>query len=331
MAKKTIVIITDAWYPQVNGVVTTYENIIKELPSEYQVRVISPDMFTNFKNPLYKEISISLCTKNKMRKILKQIVKENDICYFHLATEGVLGFQAKRVLEEAGTLYTTAYHTKFPEFIKALYGIPTCFTRWYFDWFHRNSKCVMMSSKSVASQYPRWNCKVLQKGYDSHFTFSSPKNHTPILLYVGRVSKEKGVEDFCKIHPLRDVVKIVVGDGPIKKKLRKKYPDVHFVGYKFGKELAEYYQNADVLVFPSRNDTYGIVILEAMACGTPVAAYPVDGAKDQIKYCCNGDMDNNLTLAAMRCLTLSRLDTASSVYSITWKNSANQFIKYIEG
>lgn len=334
MAKKTIVIVTDAWYPQVNGVVTTYENIIKELPSEYQVKVVSPDMFTNFKNPLYKEISISLCSKKMMAKILKQLVKDNEVCYFHLATEGVLGFQAKRVLDEAGTRYTTAYHTKFPEFIKALYGIPMFMTSWYFHWFHKDSNCVMMSSESVSRYHScrdKWTCKVLQKGYDPHFQLSHPKNKVPILLYVGRVSKEKNVEEFCKIHPLVDVVKIVVGDGPIKKKLKKKYPDVHFVGYKFGKELAEYYQNADVLVFPSKNDTFGIVILEAMACGTPVAAYNVDGAKDQIIDSINGCLDTSLTRAALYCLQIDRTSTRKTVDMITWKNSANQFIKYIEG
>jgi glycosyltransferase involved in cell wall biosynthesis len=328
---KTIVLITDAWQPQVNGVVTTYENIINELSPEYQVKIVSPEQFKNFKTPFYKEIKMSICSKKRMRDILSQIVKENNVCYFHIATEGVLGFQAKRVLEEAGISYTTAYHTKFPEFIKSILGIPIWFTKWYFDWFHKNAKCVMMSSQSVAKQYPDWRCNVLEKGYDSHFTFAEPKNTIPVLLYVGRVSKEKNIEEFCKILPLIEVRKIVVGDGPIKKKLEKKYPDVQFVGYKFGKELAEYYQNADVLVFPSRTDTYGIVILEAMACGTPVAAYPVDGAKDQIQYSVNGYMNNNLTAAALKCLTISRLTTRASVRYINWKRSAEQFIKYIEG
>jgi glycosyltransferase involved in cell wall biosynthesis len=332
MSNKTcIVIITDAWYPQVNGVVTTYDNIIENLPERYETSIVSPERFRSMKNPFYKEVSLSFCTYGMMKKIVISEWLKHQGIWFHIATEGILGFQAKRVLTDMGISYTTAYHTKFPEFIKAMFGIPVSWTSWYFDWFHKSSKIVMMSSKSVADRFPTWNCKVLGKGYDEHFKFvDRDRNQVPVLLYVGRVSKEKNIEEFCKLDFRHDVRKIVVGDGPIKKQLQKKYPDVEFAGYKFGEELAKYYQLADVMVFPSKADTYGIVVLESMACGTPVAAFPVDGAVDQISNGVNGFADHNLLRAVQECFNVDRHSTAGTVKNITWKNSARDFIKFIE-
>jgi glycosyltransferase involved in cell wall biosynthesis len=250
------------------------------------------------------------------RLILDQL--KLGYCKFHIATEGTIGYQAKKVLERLGIEYTTAYHTKFPEFFKEMFHIPVSFTSWYFDWFHRKSKRVLMSSQSVADRYPEWNCNVLGKGYDSHFTFAGKKSRIrPVLLYVGRVSAEKNIEAFCDLTI--NAIKVVVGDGPIM-----------FIGYKFGNELARWYQTAGCLVFPSKTDTYGIVVLESMACGTPVAAYPVDGAIDQIKNHVNGYVDESLLNAVIKALEVSRETTYNSVKNITWANSAKQFIEYIQ-
>lgn len=331
MAKsQIIVIITDAWQPQVNGVATTYKNIIKHLDN-YHVVVINPSMFKTLPNPLYKDVPISLCSFKQMSRILKPYWLSD--AKFHVATEGVLGFQAKRVLRMFGETHTSAYHTKFPEFFKEMFHIPLSWTRWYFDWFHKDSNVVMMSSQSVADKFPDWKCKVLSKGYDEYFTFRATSANIepmqPLLLYVGRVSTEKNIEAFCNLNII-NAQKVVIGDGPIKCKLEKKYPRVKFLGYKFGTELAGHYGDADCLVFPSKTDTYGIVVLESMACGTPVAAYPVDGAIDQIKNGVNGHTDEDLLTAVLKAMKVSRKTTYESVKDISWKNSAKQFIEYLK-
>ena len=338
MARTKVILITDAWEPQVNGVVTTYKNIIANLPDWVSFDVVHPGLFDFFKFPFYKEVPISFCSYKTMRKI----IEEKDVYWhnqgyntkYHIATEGILGLQAKRVLEKLGIKYTTAYHTKFPEFIKELYNIPIVCTKWYFDWFHKKSKLVFCSSESNAKENSHWNTSVLGKGFDSHFKFKEKCNdNRAVLLYVGRVSKEKNIDTFCELDvsgcvlPSTEVHKVVVGDGPYKKTLQKKYPNVSFVGYKFGETLAQFYQAADVLVFPSKVDTYGIVMLEAMACGTPVAAYPVTGAIDQVKNNINGYVDEDLSTAVCFALNVERESVHASVEGVSWENSAKQFVK----
>ena len=332
MARTKIILITDAWTPQVNGVVSTYTNIIKNLPDDVTIDVIEPSQFFGFNFPFYKGIKLCLCTYNTMHDVLeKKTTSYNNqgySVYYHIATEGPLGYKAKRVLDNCNIQYTTAYHTKFPEFFKAIYGIPERFTRWYFSWFHSRSKHVMCSSISNAVENKNWNTVVLDKGIDEVFLLKKKKYSThKILLYVGRVSKEKNIEDFCELDILHST-KVVVGDGPYRETLQKKYNDVEFVGYKFGTELAEFYRNSDVLVFPSTVDTYGIVMLEAMACGTPCAGYNVTGPIDQIKNGINGYTDDDLELAVEMCFELDREGVYNTVKHKNWKNSATQFLKY---
>lgn len=332
MARTKIILITDAWIPQVNGVVTTYTNIINNLPDDVSIDVLDPNQFKNIDFPLYKGIKLPWCTYTMMHNILDNRTYNFNMqgydVYYHIATEGILGLQAKRVLDDCNKKYTTAYHTKFPEFLKEMYGIPEKLTRWYFDWFHKKSKYVMCSSESNAKENNAWNTIVLDKGVDDVFAFKNKKQQIhKTLLYVGRVSKEKNIEDFCELDIL-NTTKIVVGDGPYLQTLKKKYVDVEFVGYKFGSELASYYQNSDVFVFPSRVDTYGIVMLEAMACGTPCAGYDVTGPKDQIKNGINGYVDDDLELAVEMCFDLDRRNVYNTVKHKNWKNSSQQFVKY---
>jgi len=326
---KKIVLITDAWKPQVNGVVTTYTQIMKNLPDDIFLDIIHPNMFRTFKIPGYKEIEIAICSYNRMRTILLDTVTFTET-YYHIATEGPLGWLAKRVLDNNNIAYTTAYHTKFPEFLSELYGIPAKFTKVYFDWFHKKSKTVFVPSNSVKKENPQWNATVLDRGYDDVFhPTERVKNNIPVLLYVGRVSLEKNIDAFCDIN-IGECKKIVVGDGPDRKRLESKYKDVEFVGYKFASDLASYYNMADVTVFPSVTDTFGVVILESMACGTPVAAYQVTGPVDQIVNGVNGYMSNDLEDSVMQCLNISRETTRSSVENKNWKLVANQFVNYIE-
>lgn len=340
MARTKIIIVTDAWDPQVNGVVTTYKNIIKHLPKDVSVDIIHPAMFDYLPFSVYKGVEIPMCSFNMMYDIIDRRTKHYNMqgynVYYHIATEGVLGYKAKRVLDTLNKRYTSAYHTKFPEFFKLMFGVPVKLTSWYFNWFHKKSKVVLCSSKSDAATHQDWNTAVLGKGYASHFTFNDiqPK-HDIHLLYVGRVSREKNIEDFCRLQLDgwtefgARVHKTVVGDGPAKFALEREYPDVKFVGYKFGKELARYYQINDVCVFPSKVDTYGITILESMACGTPVAGYPVTGPIDQIVNGVNGYTNDDLETAVGKCLLLERQQVAKSVEHISWAHSAKQFVDYV--
>jgi glycosyltransferase involved in cell wall biosynthesis len=337
--KKKLVIITDAWYPQVNGVVTTYTNLIQNIDHDlYDVDVIEPSQFKTIPIPFYKEINLSIVTKKQMLHKIKESIGNSEIFRIHIATEGPLGLQAKRVLDEARIRYSTAYHTKFPEFLNSMFKIPVKFTKWYFDWFHKDSKFVLVPSKSVVLENPKWKTKVMGRGYGKEFKFNVNRKQKleldidfeeKKLLYVGRVSKEKSVEEFCKIN-IPHVKKCVIGNGPQKKYLKKRYPDVEFLGYKFGKELARGYSCADVFVFPSKTDTFGIVILEAMACGTPVASYDVTGPRDQIINGVNGYMSSSLTNAVIKCFNLDREKVYNSVKHISWKKTAEEFIRYIE-
>lgn len=340
MARTKVILITDAWEPQVSGVVTTYKNIIANLPDWMTVDVIHPGLFDSFKVPFYKEIPFSLCSYAKMFKMIEaRDAHWHMLGYdtkYHIATEGILGLQAKRVLEKLGIKYTTAYHTKFPEFFKEMFGIPVMFTRWYFNWFHKNAKYVMCSSASNAKENSEWNSVVLGKGFDYHFRFSDKyRDNKVVLLYAGRVSKEKNLDAFCELDvsacvaPTAEVIKVIVGDGPYKKKLQKKYPNIKFVGYKFGPELAQWYQSADVFVFPSKVDTFGIVILESMACGTPVAAYPVTGPIDQIQNGVNGFVDEDLSIAVCFALDIDRGTVHLSVRHTNWGKSATEFSRYV--
>ena len=327
--KKKITIITDAWEPQVNGVVTTYTQIVKNSPENVYFDIIQPDMFPSFKIPGYEEIRVGICSYKKMELLLLDFVGYEET-YFHIATEGPLGLQAKRVLDRNDIQYTTAYHTKFPEFLYEMYRVPAAFTRSYFNWFHKKSKTVFVPSNSVKNENSNWNTTVISRGYDECFRpIERSKNDIPVLLYVGRVSLEKNIDAFCNINidPCR---KIIVGDGPDRRRLQAKYKNVEFVGYKFASELASYYNMADVSVFPSKTDTFGVVILESMACGTPVAAYEVTGPIDQIQNGVNGFMADNLETAVRNCLNISRETTRKSVENKNWKLVANEFINYIE-
>jgi glycosyltransferase involved in cell wall biosynthesis len=333
MARTKIILITDAWDPQVNGVVTTYKNIIENLPADVIVDVIHPGLFKGFNFPFYKEIKISFCSFGRMWDILYTYTlnanKQGYNVYYHIATEGLLGLCAKRVLDKQSKTYTTAYHTKFPEFIEQMYKVPVKFTKWYFDWFHKKSKFVFCSSESNAKENCHWNSVVLDKGYSNIFKFKKQSpSFEKILLYVGRVSKEKNLEEFCKIDILH-TRKVIVGQGPALKNLKEKYPEVEFVGYKFGEDLVNYYQTADVFVFPSKVDTFGNVILEAMACGTPVAGYPVTGPIDQIQNGVNGYFNDDLEFAAEMCLNLDRKEVYNTVKHKSWQKSAQTFIDYI--
>jgi len=304
---KTILVITDNLPEQINGVVTTYKNLeAPALRDGYRIVYITPGQFRHFDCPIYNEVKIAFPRE------MGQKIEEINPDHIHIATEGPVGLWARAYLTKCGFNYNTAYHTKFPEGLETLLGIPESITWRYIKWFHKHTGKVLTTTDSMVGQL---KSKGLQgeiipwtRGVDRNIFRSSLRNRTDndlILLCVSRISKEKNLDKFCKLE-YYGARKILVGDGPYRAELEEQYSDVEFVGFKTGVELASYYANADVFVFPSRWETFGIVMIESMACGTPVAAYPCQGPLDVVDYGVTGYMKNDLKEAITQCLKLDR-------------------------
>jgi glycosyltransferase involved in cell wall biosynthesis len=256
----------------------------------------------------------------------------------HIATEGPLGLWAKFYCDYNKIPYTTAYHTKFPEFLNKLIWFPKFITYRYLKWFHKYSKAVLVPSQSMKNELEYRGFKniiVWTRGVSKdliQIRHSSEKSQPLKVLYVGRVSKEKNLDVLCKLQNDYDIT--IVGDGPILKNLKQKYKKVNFVGYKFGKELTEYYGKNDIFCFPSLTDTFGIVIIEALCNGLPVAAYHVTGPQDIIEYGITGYMvqtGNDLSKAIEMCRSLNNAEVQSiSISKWTWENCYDIFLKAIK-
>jgi glycosyltransferase involved in cell wall biosynthesis len=305
--KKTILIITDNLPSQINGVVTTYKNIKRcAEASGYNVVYITPDDFAHVNCPGYPEVKLSY-----PRSIGKKIEKINPD-HIHIATEGPIGLFARKYLSKNQIHHNTAYHTKFPEGLKKLFGIPEFITWQFVQWFHRHSGKVLTTTDSMVKE-------LKEHGFEGHVIpwtrgvdrdifypeLDREPGETLTLVCVSRVSKEKNLEDFFNMKYIGSR-KIMVGGGPMLETYKKKHPDVEFVGFKTGEELSKYYRMADVFVFPSKWETFGIVMIEAMACGTPVAAYPVQGPSDVVDEGITGCMNTNLEEAVNAAKKLSR-------------------------
>jgi len=319
---KTILIITDNLPEQINGVVTTYKNIqARAILDGYNVILLTPMEFVHVSCPGYREVKISFPWQigKKIRKVAPD--------YIHIATEGPLGLYARFYLDKHHRKYNTAYHTKFPEGLKKVLGIPESVTWKYVRWFHKHSGRVLTTTDSMVKELKDngfWgDIKSWTRGVDRNiFNIScrNSKSNEVVLLCVCRLSPEKNLDAFCSLdYP--NTRKILVGDGPDRARLEKLYPDVEFVGFKTGKELAKYYANADVFVFPSKWETFGIVMIEAMACGTPVAAYPVQGPLDVIDQGVTGFVNEDLTSAISSCLQLDRDRVLKGSQRWSWDNA----------
>ena len=303
---KTILIITDNLPDQINGVVTTYKNIETcAVRDGYNIVVLDPGWFRYIDCPGYNEVKIAY-PRNLGKKI-----EEISPDYIHIATEGPLGLWARAYLSLADIRHNTAYHTKFPEGLRELFGIPEFLTWRFVRWFHKHSGKVLTTTDSMVAELKAhgFGGEVIPwtRGVDREIFYprDQRRNSGLTLVCVARVSKEKNLEDFFELdYP--GAKKIMVGDGPMLETYQKKYPNVEFVGFKTGAELALYYNIADVFVFPSRWETFGIVMIEAMACGTPVAAYPCQGPEDVIDEGITGCMNDNLKQAVKDALMLDR-------------------------
>lgn len=316
---KKILIITDNLPDQINGVVTTYSNIEAcALRDGYQFVYITPGDFSHVDCPIYNEVKLALPRK------MGEKIEEIGADYYHIATEGPVGLWARKYLTKHHIRYNTAYHTKFPEGLYTLLGIPESITWRYIKWFHKHTGRVLTTTESMVRQLEskglRGNIIPWTRGVDR--SLFRPELRTKragevVLVCVSRVSKEKNLDDFCSLDYF-GARKIMVGDGPYRAELESKYPNVEFVGFKRGEELATCYANADVFVFPSRWETFGIVMIEAMACGTPVAAYPVQGPQDVVDHGRTGYLRDNLKQAITECLILDRNDVILGSQRWSW-------------
>lgn len=321
-----ILIATDAWKPQVNGVVTTISKIQEHSKN---ICLITPDDFKTHSNPVYPEIRLAFPSQSEITNLMEKH-KPN---YIHISTEGPIGFAVRKWCLKNKKKFTTSYHTKFPEFLQAFFKIPTFMTYWYFKRFHNSGNGMFVATESLAKDLQSRGFKNLiswSRGVDLN-RFKpidrSLNEKTNILLYVGRVSKEKNIEKFLNLN-FPDYHKIIVGDGPELKNLKAKYKDVIFTGALKGEKLARMYALADCFVFPSKSDTFGIVMIEALACGTPVAAYPVTGPIDILNHKV-GCMDNDLHTAVKNALLLNRQDCVEHAKNYTWENVVDSFIENV--
>lgn len=326
-----IMIVTDAWEPQVNGVVRTIKSTRRELESMgHTVDILSPLEFKTIPCPTYPDIRLSLGATRLAQARISGFQPDA----LHIATEGPLGLAARRWAIKHDFPYTTAYHTRFPEYVHARFRVPLSWTYQYLRWFHGKAKAVMAPTLVVKIDLERYGfSNVVIWGRGVELDIFRPRNmrrlgtRPPIFLYVGRVAVEKNIEAFLDLDLPGS--KWVVGEGPALAGLRAKYPNTNFMGVLSQDDLAEVYSSADVFVFPSKTDTFGLVLLEAMACGLPVAAYPVTGPLDVIGDSKGGVLHEDLRQACLNALMLNRDDALAHAQNYSWNAATRQFLAEI--
>lgn len=324
-----LLIVSDAWLPQVNGVVTSLLALVAELGElGHQVRVLSPADFHAWPCPTYPEIPL-VWDLWRVGRAIADFHPDG----VHLATEGPLGWAARRWLRKRGFAFSSAIHTRFPEYVHERWPwIPLGLGYAWLRVFHRPSTAVLVTTERLREEFGRRRLEKLRlwrKGVDTRLFRPQPRHPRspqPVFLYVGRVAPEKSVEEFLRLD--LPGIKRVVGDGPQRAELEARYLQVEFLGYRHGEELAAAYADASVLVFPSRTDTYGLVMLEALACGTPVAAYPVPGPLDVLEEGRSGIMDEDLGRACLAALSLDRDVCVALAAQQSWRASVLEFLAH---
>lgn len=326
----SIAIVTDAWLPQVNGVVRTLETTCKVLRDwGHEVTVISPDQYHSIPAPTYPEIRLALTWPGSVGRALKRIAPDA----VHIATEGPLGVAARNYCVRRKVPFTTAYHTQFPDYIARRTGLPSKMFWPFIRWFHRPAERILVATDTIRAELREQRLTHLahwSRGVDLDcFTPDAPPPPEyaglkgPIMLYVGRVAVEKNIEAFLGCSYPGS--KVVVGDGPARESLEKKFPEALFLGKRAGRELAGCYAGADVFVFPSKTDTFGLVMIEALACGTPVAAYPVPGPIDVLDHR-SGAMCDQIERAIDAALLCERKQCAEYGAGFSWEAATRQFL-----
>lgn len=328
-----LLVISDAWGGQINGVVTTLTRTLENLEARgIQAEVVGPNEFRSVPMPGYAEIHLAIAPYRRLSRRIKTF--EPDAV--HISTEGPLGWAARRYCLRHNLPFTTSFHTRFPDYVSARVPIPA---RWVWSIlrkFHAPSMGVMTATQSLENELRergfqrlvRWSRGVDLSQFHPRFERYSAK--PPVLLYLGRVAQEKNVQAFLDLKEQIQGRYVVVGDGPMRADLQARYPEVEWRGYQTGKGLSESLAEADCMVFPSRTDTFGLVMIEAMACGTPVAAYPEQGPLEVVQSGVSGGVNEDLTAAVKLALQCDRTQVRARAERFTWERATDQFLSNIQ-
>jgi glycosyltransferase involved in cell wall biosynthesis len=322
-----IAIVSDAWRPQINGVVRTIETVVKLLRADgHEVEVFGPDRFRTLPCPTYPEIRLSLFPSARLHHMLKLFAPDA----IHLVTEGPLGWSARAFCRKRGIPFTTAYHTRFPEYVRARIFIPVSWSYAFVRWFHAPSSGVLVVAQSIRDELTARGFRNLvpwSRGVDITAFRPQPreelKDARPIWLYAGRIAVEKNIKAFLDLD--LPGTKWVVGSGPQIKELQRRYREARFFGSVGTEELSARYAQADCFVFPSRTDTFGLVMVEALASGVPVAGYPVPGPLDVVTTPKVGALDEDLRTACLAAIGCDPADCRAHAETFTWARCAAQF------
>ena len=327
-----VLIISDAWRPQVNGVVRTLATLVRELHTLGVVaEVIGPDRFRTLPCPTYPDIRLSVLPRRKLERLMREFRPDA----LHIATEGPLGIAARNLAKSHGWIFTTAFHTRFPEYLAARTRFPTRLTYAWLRRFHNAGRGLMVATESLRAELAERGFRHLRawsRGVDLAQFRAEPQEPwqglaRPVFLYVGRLAVEKNISAFLELDLPGS--KVVVGDGPQLESLKRRFADVHFVGARHGEALSRAYAGADVMVFPSLTDTFGLVMLESLACGTPVAAFPATGPKDVLAAGgpAVGCVHDDLRHAALMALAHGdRQACRAYAETFTWRACAERFV-----
>ena len=322
-----IALVSDAWHPQINGVVNSMQNTRNCLEQfGHRVEMFTPQDFTTVPCPTYPSIRLSVTPGRRLSQMLDDYAPDS----LHIVTEGPLGIAARSWCKRNNRLFTSAYHTQFPQYVSLRAPVPLSWGYRMMRWFHGTSQAVMVPTALVKRELEAQgfeNIRLWSRGVDTELfhpqacvDLGLPR---PINMYVGRVAVEKNIGDFLDLDLPGS--KLVIGDGPDLERLKQEHPDVCFVGFKTGEELAAHIACADVFVFPSRTDTFGLVMLEALACGVPVAAYPVTGPIDVITSNKVGCLDEDLKAAVLTAMKCKPSDCRSYAMGYTWEAASRTF------
>ena len=323
-----ILIATDAWHPQVNGVVRTLTSLARSAAGlGVDIDFLTPDGFPSMGLPTYPGLRIALPNRREIKKRIEAASPDA----IHIATEGPIGWAVRSYCRRNKLAFTTSYTTRFPEYVEVRTGIPASVGYAVLRHFHAAAAMIMVATDSLKAELGARGFRKLgfwTRGVDTDlFNPDAPTQldlPRPIFMTMGRVAVEKNIEAFLSLE--LPGTKVVIGDGPQRAELERKYPQVKFLGEKKGQDLTSHLAAADVFVFPSKTDTFGVVQLEALACGTPVAAFPVTGPLDVIADHPIGALDENLQRACLRALDRSRETCRNFALERSWENSARQFI-----
>jgi len=332
-APRRILVVSDAWHPQVNGVVRTMQTVVEELRATGDVvEVIGPDRFPTLPTPGYPEIRLAVAPRRKLARLADAFAPEA----VHICTEGPLGWAMRAICRRRGWRFTTAYHTKFPEYLHARTRIPVAWSFAGMRRFHAAGSGTLCATPSLARELESRgfaNVVPWSRGVDLDRFHPATADHgeadawerlpRPIFLYAGRIAVEKNIAAFLALDLPGS--KVVVGDGPQRPALMARFPAAHFTGWRDNGALARAYARADVFVFPSLTDTFGLVLLESLACGTPVAAYPVTGPLDVLGTAPVGALDADLRAACLRALEVDRGLCRAHAERFSWAACAKRF------